>query len=391
MEKDNSGIQFENFKKLDIDTHNIFLDFDLREQFGYKNKQTRFPFSEALKGFLKKHPKIKIYLTNKGTVKDFIQYKYNWLVNIESFSRFCNDIGYYRSDSRRIEAFFGKHISIANLSVSEEDKKKFLKSNVTEKDLLFSIKNLNTESKKTLLKAMLSIKDDDDSSTLEPLNQDDFFEIFSKFLKDKKTQNNFLNKLPEVQLNILEDLLEFVRSNLDKNETFFQNWIDEEKGKYRKTRCMIFGLEYVNPLREGEIMGRKRFDILATQNRENHILIELKSPTADIFEIKEKNNPNGGKSTTYNLSKDLARAIPQILSYKKWYQEMTYEKIEEIGLSEKKSVSDCIIIIGKNQHNEVWKRNFQDLKENLKVKILTYDDLIQKMENTIKNLKENLK
>ena len=154
---------------------------------------------------------------------------------------------------------------------------------------------------------------------------------------------------------------------------------------------MIFGLEYVNPLREGEIMGRKRFDILATQNRENHILIELKSPTADIFEIKEKNNPNGGKSTTYNLSKDLARAIPQILSYKKWYQEMTYEKIEEIGLSEKKSVSDCIIIIGKNQHNEVWKRNFQDLKENLKVKILTYDDLIQKMENTIKNLKENLK
>jgi len=154
---------------------------------------------------------------------------------------------------------------------------------------------------------------------------------------------------------------------------------------------MIFGIEYVDPIREGEIMGRKRFDILATQNLENHVLIELKSPTAEIFEIKEKENQNGGKTTTFNLSKDISRAIPQILGYKKWYKSMSLEKVEELGLSEKKRVSDCIIVIGQRKNSEVWKENFEDLKDNIGIKIWTYNDLIDRMSNTIKNLKENLK
>ncbi len=137
-------------------------------------------------------------------------------------------------------------------------------------------------------------------------------------------------------------------------------------------------------------MGRKRFDILATQNREHHILIELKSPTAEIFEIEETENQNGGKRTTYKLSKELSRAIPQILSYKRWYSELNDEKVQELGLLSKKHVSECIIIIGTRKEDDVWKANFQSLCESLKIKILTYTDLIDKMDNAIKNLSENL-
>jgi len=368
----------------------IFLNFDLQTHFDYAYKQTRFQFSDALKTFLIENPRITIYFTNSNKVKNFVQYGNDWLVNIDDYISFCNEIGYYRSDPRRVEAYFGQHISIANLSVSDDEKIEFLKTSVSDKDLLIGIKNLPSDSRKALIDAMFEIDSDQDNDEDSVISESEFIEIFTKFLTNKKIQNSFFEKIPEIQIKVLEDLREFIRNNLDKSETFIQNWIDEDSGKYRRTRCMIFGIEFVDPIREGEIMGRKRFDILATQNLENHILIELKSPTAEIFDIEEKENKNGGKSTSYNLSKDISRAIPQILGYKKWYESMSEEKIEELGLSEKKRVSDCIIVIGQRKDNNVWKQNFQDLKDHIKIKIWTYDDLIDRMSNTIRNLKENL-
>ena len=383
-------INKDDFEELETNSR-IYLDFDLQTHFGYSYKQTRFQFSDALKTFLKHNPRLSIYLTTNTDVKDFIQYKNDWLVNINNYVNFCDEIGYYRSDPRRVEAHFGQHISIANLSISNEDKVEFLKTSVNDKDLLIGINNLPADSKKSLINAMFEIDTKKSEENNPVVSDEEFVEIFTKFLTNKKVQNSFFAKIPEIQIEVLEDLQKFLKDNLDKNETFIQKWIDAEKGKHRSKRCMIFGIEYVDPKREGEIMGRKRFDILATQNLENHILIELKSPKADIFDVKEKNNENDGKSTTYNLSKDLSRAIPQILSYKKWYESMSQEKIEELGIKEKKVVSDCIIVIGQRKNDEVWKENFQDLKDNLNIKILTYNDLIDKMSNTIKNLKENLK
>ncbi|SDX50697.1 Shedu anti-phage system protein SduA domain-containing protein [Aequorivita viscosa] len=384
-------IDKDSFEELEL-TSRIFMDFDLQTHFNYSYKQTRFQFSDALRTFLNENPRISIYFTNNKEVNDFIQYGNDWLVNIDDYIRFCNEIGYYRTDPRRVEAYFGQHISIANLSVSDEEKIEFLKTSVNDKDLLIGIKNLPEKSRKALIDAMFEIDTSDEKEESNSLiSESEFIEIFTKFLTNKKVQNSFFAKIPEIQIKALEDLKEFIENNLDKSETFIQNWIDEDNGKYRSTRCMIFGIEYVDPIREGEIMGRKRFDILATQNLEYHILIELKSPTAEIFDIEEKENKNGGKSTSYNLSKDISRAIPQILGYKKWYETMSEEKIEELGISEKKKVSDCIIVIGQRKENKVWKENFQDLKDNIGIKIWTYNDLIDRMTNTIRNLKENLK
>ncbi len=109
-----------------------------------------------------------------------------------------------------------------------------------------------------------------------------------------------------------------------------------------------------------------------------------------MFDIKEKENPNGGKSTEYHLSKDLARAIPQILGYKKWYQTASKEEIQALGIEKRKAISKCIIVIGRNKEDPVWKENFLELKQNINIEITTYTDLIDKLKNTIKNLQENL-
>ena len=261
------------FEVFDYHTKRILLDFDLQKHFNYAYKQTRFQFSDALKIFLRENPRIYIYLTDSKDVKDFIQYGNDWLVNVNDYINFCNEIGYYRTSPRRVEAYFGQHISIANLSVSDDDKIEFLKTSVSDKDLLIGIKNLPKESKKSLVDAMFNIKESNDDNKDSIISTEEFIELFTKFLTNKKIQNSFFSKIPEVQIKVLDDLKKFIEDNLDKNEAFIQEWLDEENGKYRSTRCMIFGVEYVDPIREGEIMGRKRFDILATQNRENHMSV----------------------------------------------------------------------------------------------------------------------
>jgi len=211
-----------------------------------------------------------------------------------------------------------------------------------------------------------------------------------QFLHNKRNFTIFQRSINKIKAENLREIRKFLLENLDKNETVIQDWIDEENGKYRKQRCLIFGIEYIDPKREGEIHMRKRFDVLAEQNLDNHVIIELKSPNAKIFDIKIHTNANGGQTTEYAISSDLARAIPQILQYKRWYESISNEQIQSLGIKNKKSVSECIVVIGQRVDNdEVWKQNFKDLQKHIDVKILTYNDLLDKMNNTIVNI-ENL-
>jgi len=207
-----------------------------------------------------------------------------------------------------------------------------------------------------------------------------------QFLHNKRNFTIFQKSINKVKIEYLREIKKFISDNLNSNEKTIQDWLDEDNGKYRERRSLIFGLDYRDPKREGEIKMRKRFDILAEQNLENHIIIELKSPKAKIFKIETIKNRNGGESTTYSISDELARAIPQILHYKRGYEEMDEERMRSLGLSEKKSISECIIVIGQRKDDAVWKKHFEDLKKNLNIKILTYNDLIDKLDNTIKNL-----
>lgn len=197
-----------------------------------------------------------------------------------------------------------------------------------------------------------------------------------------------------VRIEVLKEYRDFLKQNLDKKENFIQKWLDEENGKYRKQRCLIFGLEYIDHKREGEI-SRKRFDILTKTSidRNEYVIIELKSPCDDVFKIVEKENINQGKTTEYHLSNEISRAIPQILNYKSMLESKSAddEDLQRIGITNCK-VSKCIILLGQRKDCPVWNKNFINIKSNLSntLEIWTYSDLIDKLEVTIKNLEENL-
>lgn len=368
----------------------IFLDFNISEHFEYALDRHVFRYSDALINFLNVNPYLLIYLTTSSSIKSFQYYGYDLVVNIDKFISFCDRIGYSKKEKSRAVAFFGQHISLKNINISDEEKRSFIQANLTEQDFLERIKTLSSKAQSDILDAILCFTSNSDSPK-DTISSENFIKIFTQFLSNQTVQNSVIENLPKVQLDSLKELKDFVKDNLDKGETFFQKWLDEDNGKYRKKRCLIFGIEYIDPKREGEIMGRKRFDILATQNRECHVLIELKSPTAEIFEIEKNENSNSGYTTSFKISKDLSRAIPQILGYKKWYMDLNSEKIQELGIIAKKEISECIIVIGTRKNKDaVWQENFKSLTDNLSIKILTYDDLIEKMENTIKNLEENL-
>ena len=123
-----------------------------------------------------------------------------------------------------------------------------------------------------------------------------------------------------------------------------------------------------------------------------YILFELKSPSGQIFKISQDTNNNGGTSDTYSLSDEISRALPQISSYKRLLQNGTDEEWQRIGL-DRGRISKSIIMVGtRPDGNNVWDSHFASLKESLSssVEILTYSDLLHKLDVTIKNLKENL-
>lgn len=213
-------------------------------------------------------------------------------------------------------------------------------------------------------------------------------------LISKMTLGQYENFGHGIRIQTLKEYQQFLVENLDKNEKFIQDWLDEENGKYRKQRCLIFGIEFIDHKREGEL-SRKRFDVLtrASLSTNDYVIIELKSPKDNIFKIVEVDSKQGGTSVEYHLSPEISRAIPQILRYKSKFESKTEDDddLKRIGI-EKGLVKKCIILIGEKSNDPVWINHFVNLKNNLSntLEIWTYTDLIEKLEITIKNLEENL-
>lgn len=183
-------------------------------------------------------------------------------------------------------------------------------------------------------------------------------------------------------------LQEFIDTN--SSETEVQNWLDEDNHRYRQQRCMIFGLEYIDFQREGSVSSKK-FDILTRVGSKyiDHVLIELKSPADDIFEVIQSSSINNPTSS-YQIHKHLARAIPQILEYKSTIEAKPAgdAELEKLGINEKAHIGKCIIVIGKHNDDSRWKQNRENLVRSLGsvLEIWTYSELLNKLDSTIENL-----
>ena len=381
------------FQEIKYKDKSLFFDtrYSFREHFHHKTKTRKFPYYKNLLDFLTENPEIKICFTLDESAKPFKKDKdkNELLINMESYIQFCRSI--QSLTSGRDRAFLGQNYNVADIFaiIPKDEKENFIKANASEKLIIEMIKNLDANTQNNLITALQKSQGNEEATS--SITSSDVVYYLAKYLTDESVQRAFIHNIPKIQIEILKKHIEFLRTNLDKNEIFIQNWLDEEDGKHRKQRCLIFGVEYIDPKREGKLSD-KRFDVLAEQNRNYHVIIELKSPTAEVFKVEERENANGGRITEFHLSSEMARAIPQVLGYKKWYKTATAEEIQALGVKQKKEISKCIIVIGQNKDDDlVWKENFCDLKNSLNdIEIITYTDLIDKLDNTVHNLEENL-
>lgn len=306
---------------------------------------------------------------------------------MNAYQNFCTTIG--TKTGGRFKAFIGQNIDLREVSASAAEKSSYIKANATEADIIEIIKTLSPEAQRKILDSFEAISQTPASESAEDISQEQFISALSKFLTNEDIQRAFYSQLPKVQIDILKSHIAFLRSNLDKNETFIQNWIDEDDGKFRKQRCLIFGLEYVDPVREGQVAG-KRFDVLAEQDLEHHVIFELKSPKDEVFRLVEQPVAAGGMSTEYHLSSQLSRAIPEVLCYKKMYETAQSEELQKLGIKVRKPVSKCVIVLGTRRDDQVWKENFDRICGSLTgIELLTYNHLIDRLENTVRNLEEH--
>ncbi|MDE1946264.1 MAG: DUF4263 domain-containing protein [Patescibacteria group bacterium] len=357
------------------------------DHFAHKRKTTKFPYHKNILLFLKENPAINIYFTLDEEAKPFKKIEQGFLINMVSYSEFCKTIG--TKTGGRSKAFLGQNLSLKDINFTDNDKDEFIRANASEKNIVGAVQSLHPDVQKKIMDSLSSLETINTYTPKREINQNEFVSAFTRFLTDSSVQAAFYNQLPHIQIEILKSHIKFLKENLDKNETFIQNWIDEDDGKFRKQRCLIFGLEYVDPKREGQVSGKK-FDILAEQDLEHHVIFELKSPKDEIFKITEESTVAGGVTTEYNISPQLSRAIPEVLGYKGLYEKASNEELQKIGVNVRKPIRKCVIVLGTKKDDPVWKDNFERVSNCLNgIELLTYNHLIERLENTVKNLEEN--
>lgn len=377
--------------------YELLFDFDLREITGHNRKT--FDDCQSLLYFLQGNVGKKIFIT-RTLVSESHEEGDNLIINLPAYQVFCKKIG--QNGKNRTQAFLSQKIK----HYTEDDKRRII-ADSTEQEIIERIKLFTDEQKKNFLEKLKKIEGLRlPVNDIKNISDGDFLQAFLSFLNDPNKQKIIASNYSQIQISILEEYRQFLDNNLNKNEDFIQDWIDgkidndgnatnlesNERKKITRSRCLIFGLEFISHKREG-LISSKKFDILTriSQGKNDYVLIELKSPNSDVFETSTRPNQNEGESVEYSLSKDVARAIPQISDYRNLLENGSSTDWQRIGLP-KGRISKCLIIIGIKKEEQVWSEHFSSLKKNLSgtIEVLTYSDLIQKLDTAIINLKENL-
>jgi hypothetical protein len=375
------------------------LAYNFRRKFEHKKRTRQFPFFKNLVSFLELNPSISLYFSEEETHRPFVVVDNEYYVHIDSYTDFCKRIE--SSTEGRAKAFFGQHIDHSSLLTSQVRRDVIESASVA--DLLEAFKKFDEPTKKAVVEGLAEMG----ATQPATLTTSQFGKQIEESVKSGPKRKLIISTYPQVQLETLKEHRQFLASNLDKNETFIQNWVDakidnvgkplelsrEEAAKLRKSRCLIFGLEYINHKREGRT-SQKRFDILTkiAEGQNEYVLIELKSPSGHVFDVDSTKNQNDGISETYSLSDDVSRAIPQITNYRGLLREATATEWQGIGLP-RGQVVKCIILVGTRiKDNPVWDEHYLNLKQGLSssIEIMTYSDLLEKLDVTIRNLEENL-
>ena len=370
----------------------LHFDFDIKE-FTQHTKST-FKSYHSLINYLTSFPEKSIYLT-QTQVEDFFEYDNKIVINIQKYQEYCKALG--QNGQNRAQAFFARKIR----HYSEEEHQEIVNKS-SQEQIIHWLNSLSEEARGSFLKKV-SANSNENNIKMDTNNitSEDFSKILSSVLSDPAKQEILVSNYSKIQIDVLESHKLFIANNLDKNEVFIQHWIDaeinnegitlslndEDKKRLQRSRRLIFGLEFTSHEREVLDSGQ-RMDILARinpeKNKREYTLFELKAPSAKIFESID---------TELKLSERISRAIPQVLDYKEDFEN---KKDGDADLARRHlpagKIVKCIILIGTKNDNERANKIFRGLKDNFSnlIEIWTYTDLINRLETTINNLKENL-
>ena len=153
--------------------------------------------------------------------------------------------------------------------------------------------------------------------------------------------------------------------NSDTSENDLQDFLEEN--------YWFFGSDYLKALGEERAGMKGRVDFLLERNDTYHDIVEVKLPTVTLFNDDE------------SMSGDFKNALSQIARYLDYYSKHYLSYKEQTG----KDVDQPrgIIVIGRDNEDSksLLKRHRRVIRDN--IKILTFDDLIDKAETTIDNVR----
>ena len=377
----------------------LYFDFDLSTFTNHK--KSSFTGYESLLTFALSNTGKQLYLT-LDWCEDFQEDWNNLVLNLREYIRYSESI--WKNWENRAQAFFSRKVRHFN-----DDERRGIIASSEDEEILYWIWNLSQEKKIEFISKMQQI-DWMGFENRTTLTDSEFGTHLLDALNNPQKLERISENYSTIQIGLLETYLRFIKetiekvrlddTNTDAWETYIQKWIDakldhewnemtisdDKKIKESNSRALIFWLEYTKHKRE-VLDSWQRMDVLAKLDNSSwakeYVLIELKSPKADIFEDEE---------SELKISKKLARAIPQVLDYKSDFEtKQDWDRdLDRRNLVAWKIIK-CIIVIWLAKENQRWQKIFSQLKWNFSgmIEIWTYSDLVRKLETTIENLKSN--
>src|SRR3989338_1793480 len=400
----------------------LSFDFDLKEINEGKNKKT-FNDYQSLLYFLETHTEKKIFVT-RTEIADFCEKDNTLVINLTSYQEFCKKIGqngknrtqaflaqkikHYSENEKReiIASSTGEEIIERTRDFTEDQKTELIKTNVTEVNVLETIKTLSVESQNKILEFLRSQQGGNVSGKiietteevlsiingLENIDPEILKTILNK-LKEKEKIDTILETLSKIELkhlsaankqriyqaeidnlkqlleleekdNIVEEIKNYESLSsytAGQPEKIFQNWIEKN--------LWVFGIEYIKKHDGRKIALFSEGDILMESMDGFLDLIETKRPKYGIFQYDTNHN-------SYYSSPDLSKVIGQCLLYlqKMDDQKLVLEKEHKVKILRPR----IKIIAGRT--NEFKDEQFEALRmlnSNLNhIQIISYDYIL---------------
>lgn len=177
------------------------------------------------------------------------------------------------------------------------------------------------------------------------------------------------NRIPEME----KQIKKFQRILRKTNRT------EKEIQEFLYNNFWMFGAFYKSVRKEQKAGMKKRNDFLIKKEGEFYDIVELKKPEHKLFTSAK--NPS--------IHSDLKNAISQMASYLDYYHKhyLSFREQTDLNVLYPKG----IIVIGRRKETDIKLLKAHELIWGKNIEVLTYDDILDRAKQSIKNIKKRKK